>query len=215
MAALVSWLHVFISLVLLLVLGELLLPEGAMRPYVRVILGLVLVIAVLRPLVELGSAQWRLPALTLPAAVEEGPLATGRRLAGALEARAHQVAEEQVALQARRLVELRVGVRPRQVAVRLSPEGWVEAIEVVLGSGVEGEGVSETGWSVPPAASRGGAGRREEGPVAPVTVPAVQVGPADAPEPGPEAVSAPAAPAVQAVLAAFYQIPLERIQVRP
>lgn len=124
MSFLVEWLHALVSLILLLALAELILPEGAMRPYVRVVLGVVLVIAILRPVVQLGAFQWRLPALSLPAAGSDAAVAEGQRLAGALEARARDAVARQVALQAARFVEFRVGLAPEQVVVELSPEGW-------------------------------------------------------------------------------------------
>lgn len=221
MSVLVGWLHALISLVLLLALAELILPEGSMRPYVRVILGVVLVVAILRPVVQLGASQWRLPALTLPAAGPEGPVAEGQRLAHVLEERARETVERQVALQASRLVELRVGVAPQQVVVDLSPEGWVEAIRVSLGPGAGALGgqVQALAPGGRVAVTWGGSS------VEPVTVAPIRVGQASGSSEGAgdESVSEPdgepeaqdRARQVQAVLAAFYQIPVERVQVRP
>lgn len=223
MSFLVGWLHALISLVLLLALAELILPEGTMRPYVRVILGAVLVIAILRPVVELGAFQWRLPALSLPAAVHDRAVAEGQRLAGGLHARARAEVERQVALQAARLVEVRVGLVPERVAVELSPEGWVEAMRVSLGAGARAGG----GQALPQAPAPVGRVAVTWGgsPVQPVTVPPIRVGPApvagegpsggEGADPGRDAPAEDVARQVQAVLAAFYQIPLERVQVRP
>lgn len=218
MSVLIGWLYALISLVLLLALAELILPDGAMRPYVRVILGVVLVVAILRPVVQLGASQWRLPALILPVAAPEGPVAQGERLAGVLEARARETVERQVALQATRLVELRIGLVPQQVAVDLSPEGWVEAMRVSLGGGAGALG----GQAVPQAPGGRLAVTWGGIPIEPVTVAPIRVGvPVEGPGAGPAAQPGRELPAeeiarqVQAVLAAFYQIPLERVQVRP
>ncbi|WP_158509675.1 stage III sporulation protein AF [Limnochorda pilosa] len=242
MGFLLDWLHALISLVLLLALAELLLPDGSMRPYVRVILGVVLAVAVIRPFVQLGAFQWSLPALTLPPPPRGEPVAEGRRLALALQDRARREAEGQAALQAARLVELRLGVRPAATTVELAPDGWVESIHVSLGEAGQDGAVPAPAGGDPANGGDGGAGSPPRGgaggtagparravavSVAPVdsvkVVPfRVGEGPAGPPAGGGDPRPAPQAPGggdlreqVRALLAGFYQVPADRVQVEP
>ncbi|APC08740.1 stage III sporulation protein AF [Neomoorella thermoacetica] len=115
---------------------EMLLPEKKMTRYVRLVLGLFVVVAILSPLVEgvrpgldLDVAAWDLRLDPVTAT----PVEQGRELAAANEEAALEVYRDRLAGQIRALVALIPGIRTVNVLVRVTGEqGYRGAIQQVV-----------------------------------------------------------------------------------
>ncbi|OIQ58230.1 stage III sporulation protein SpoIIIAF [Moorella thermoacetica] len=148
---------------------EMLLPEKKMTRYVRLVLGLFVVVAILSPLVEgvrlgpdLDVAAWDLRLDPVTAA----PVEQGRELAAANEEAALEVYRERLAGQIRALVALIPGISTADVLVRVAGEqGYRGAIRQVV-------------VTVTLAAATGNTGTgKEEGTRPPVRIDRIEVKP--------------------------------------
>lgn len=142
---------------------EMLLPEKKMTRYVRLVLGLFVVVAILSPLVEglrtgpeLDVAAWDLRLDPVTAA----PVQQGREMAAANEEAALELYRERLAGQIRALVTLIPGIRQVEVLVRVAGEqgyrGTIQRVVVtttLTGPGERQGGSKEEGGGGPPLVS--------------------------------------------------------------
>ena len=129
---------------------EMLLPEKKMTRYVRLVLGLFVVVAILSPLVEglrtgpdLDVAAWDLRLDPVTAA----PVQQGREMAAANEQAALEIYRERLAGQIKALVGLIPGIQQVEVLVRVAGEqGYRGAIQrVVVTATLTGPGERQGG----------------------------------------------------------------------
>ncbi|MGI9860022.1 stage III sporulation protein AF [Moorella naiadis] len=149
---------------------EMLLPEKKMTRYVRLVLGLFVVVAILSPLVEglrtgpeLDVAAWDLRLDPVTAA----PVQQGREMAAANDEAALEIYRERLAGQIKALLGLIPGIQQVEVLVQVAgKEGYRGAIERIIVTATLGTGTT-------PAASKGMAGA---GP-SPVNISPIEVKP--------------------------------------
>ncbi|MBE3588588.1 MAG: stage III sporulation protein AF [Thermoanaerobacteraceae bacterium] len=207
-----------IVIVVLAVFLEMLLPAGEMRRYIKMVMGLLVIVAVLQAIGGVVRGEWRLelpePALNSPSPGMPGLadiMAGGRQLSSGQQEKALQEYRQGLARQVRALAGLQgqVTVQGVEVEVYTDPKdqryGQVREIRLLLAAGPSGNGAGEKG---PPV-------------VEPVTVDIGSRGAGGGPEGGKGAGgSGTPAPEVEraarklaATLANFYNLPVDSVKI--
>jgi len=128
---LVRWVQDLIVVVFFASAAYLLLPENELRPYARLVMGLVVIAALLAPAVEL--LQWE-PALWAPRLAPAGEeaaalIADGRRMAAEAQRRVLDEGRARAEAHVAGVAELALGGPPAAVEVMWGPEG-IERVRV-------------------------------------------------------------------------------------
>ncbi|GED12979.1 stage III sporulation protein AF [Aneurinibacillus migulanus] len=167
MAMLILWLKKIILLVLLATFLDLLLPSNTYSKYVKLVMGLLILLALVSPLLDLFRKD--IPFAQLSFAIEKGAGQTqnpdftsvdalAKKLAAQNDQETNRYVEEQISGLVKKQVETQHGVRVQQVHVQVNSEGQktgqpIERISVVLAPGKaqeKGGKQSEQGVSVEP-----------------------------------------------------------------
>ena len=200
-----------IVIVILAVFLEMLLPAGEMRRYVKTVMGLLVIVAVLQAIGGVVRGEWRLelpePALNSPYPGTPGLadiMAGGKQLRNGQQEKALQEYRRGIARQVRALAGLQgqVTVLGAEVEVYTDPRdhryGQVREIKLLLSTGSTGNGAGEKGPAV----------------VEPVIVDIGSRGAGSAATgtaPTPEADQA--ARKLAATLASFYNLPVDSVKI--
>lgn len=153
-----AWVRNLAFLVVFVTIAEMLLPAGEMRKFVRFVLGLVLILAIVNPLADLVTqGRWSLSLMpSLLAWRPEAPSTDWEEEAAAVNARgqAAAVAQYQAGLSAqmRGFLSLRSDLQPVAVEPRIGADGQVDQIRVHMSEQAEQPGGSARSGEEPRAA---------------------------------------------------------------
>jgi len=144
MAMLILWLKKIILLVLLATFLDLLLPSGTYSKYVKLVMGLLILLALLSPILNLFRKD--IPLAQLSYAVGENATqspdfarvdALAKKLAAENDEQANRYAEAQIGELVKKQIETQHGVKVQNVQVRIRSEGEkakqpIDYISVIL-----------------------------------------------------------------------------------
>lgn len=124
-----------VVLVFVISAAQLLLPTNNMRPYVRFVLGLVIISVLLTSIFELTAADFRFDLMLFPEGASESALPyieQGQALATQARARLLEDGNERIVSQVTSVATMALGFEPDHVTVRVNPEGTIQLITIVL-----------------------------------------------------------------------------------
>ncbi|HEY8449948.1 MAG TPA: stage III sporulation protein AF [Bacillota bacterium] len=219
--ALSAWLRQLLLLLVAAGIVELALPQGSLRRYVDVVLGLVVLVTILSPLLGWLGTDFEATVEQAVAAYEQHldgrPVSSGDAAAAGQrwsQAEARRVFAERLAAAIRQGIEDELGLNVHDVEVRLEEDAAAHATPVVAAVRVLLERRARAGGRGGPVAGSesGDAGGVE--PISPVAPVRVRVTGSDgaAHEEG-ERVAEPTADRVRAWVAERFGLPGERVEV--
>ncbi|MDE1450541.1 stage III sporulation protein AF, partial [Bacillus licheniformis] len=144
MAVLVLWLKKLILLVLLATFLDLLLPSSAYSKYVKLAMGLIILLALLSPILDLFHKDISLTQLSFTAgeAGKGAPdfariEALAKRLAADNDEQANRYVEQQIGALIKKQIEAQHGVKVETVDVHVHPDGQkakqpIERISIIV-----------------------------------------------------------------------------------
>ncbi len=139
-----DWVYDLVVIVFFVSVAYMLLPENNLRPYARLVMGLVVIAALLTPIFDI--MQWEPGALSMWEGVErtstEQLIAHGRYVAVEAQDRLTEDGRQRSVDHVASVVELVLGVVPRDVDVRWAADGSIEGITVTV-EGAVGSGEAE------------------------------------------------------------------------
>lgn len=140
MNALSDWVRNVVVLVFVISAAQLLLPSDNMRPYVRFILGLVVISFLLTSIFQLSTADIGLEHILFPDSVSDGTTSLIQR-GKAIAARAQNVVmeanNERVTSQVTSVASLVLGFEPEQVIISRGEGGTVSRVVIIVPEGIE------------------------------------------------------------------------------
>jgi len=139
MAWLVDVVRGLIVIVVFVHVAQLLLPEGGLRGYARLVMGLLVIAALLTPVLELLHLDYPLQrqlfaGAPIPGNGVESYIAAGQELAAASAARLVGPARSRFEQQVASWVGM-AGAEPARVAVAWGPDGAPAKVEIEFGGG--------------------------------------------------------------------------------
>lgn len=156
MNSLSEWVRNLVVLVFVISAAQLLVPTNNMRPYVRFVLGLVIISVLLTSIFELSAADFRFDLVLFPDGASESGLPyieQGQALATQARDRLLENGNERIVSQVTSVTTMALGFEPEHVTVRLNPEGTIRLIEIVLPYSVSADAdtmAGGNGWSSGP-----------------------------------------------------------------
>lgn len=138
-----AWVRNLAFLVIFVTIAEMLLPAGEMRKFVRFVLGLVLILAIVNPLADLVTqGRWSLSLMpSLLALRPEEPATDWEEEAAAVNARGREAAiaryQAGLSAQMRGFLSLLPDVEPVAVEARSGADGRVDRIRVQMSDKTE------------------------------------------------------------------------------
>jgi len=143
--AISAWIKNIILLVLFASFLELLLPTSSMQRFIRVIIGLFIMLAILNPVIDIIQNRWfneQIPALSTNSTNSETVLNKANMVAGERERLSYDIYKKELAKQIRATVIAIEGVADAQIAVEFdrarngSSTGMPQNITVYVKPGI-------------------------------------------------------------------------------